>query len=144
MRSYQFLARTNPDPERDNAGVQCFYEEEEDGEGIDDRDRQRQGSGGGSVSKADGVDAHATVRKLEAKVGKSCSSLPVDQKEYTLTWSRGTTKGTIGWSCGIQPDPRYLTRSRLDRLLPPAPVILPGYRPNFTARALRLDRIELP
>lgn len=64
VRSFQFLARTNPDAERDRAGVQCYYEEDEDeeesgGRGADDR--VREGSG----------DPHATVRRLEAKVGES-------------------------------------------------------------------------
>lgn len=80
VRSFQFLARTNPDVERDRAGVQCYYEEEEDGDedneggggvesrlgglGLGDRTREE------NVSRSGTSDPQATVRKLEAKVGK--------------------------------------------------------------------------
>ncbi|WWC65309.1 uncharacterized protein I303_107926 [Kwoniella dejecticola CBS 10117] len=43
VRSYHFLARTQPDEERDARGVQCFYDE--DAEDVDDDHTQQFGQG---------------------------------------------------------------------------------------------------
>lgn len=84
-RSFQFLQRTNPDPERDCLGVQCFYEE-------DDDEGEPSGSGSGSVmgsgSGHDRLDdPKVTVKKLEARVGES-----TETKRFVV-YSRGLTKG---------------------------------------------------
>lgn len=63
IRSFQFLVRTQPEPQRDALGVQCFYEEEDDGEQSPPVKRKAQ-------EMYEEVDPRVTVSQLEAKVGK--------------------------------------------------------------------------
>lgn len=59
VRSFRFLARTKPDPERDARGVQCVYDY--------DSDPSEDGGGGGAAT---GEDPREAVAKLEARVGE--------------------------------------------------------------------------
>lgn len=67
IRSFRFLARTQPDPEREARGVQCVYEESTDNEPV----------GGGGVEGASQPSLHVdpdhprnTVLKLEGRIGE--------------------------------------------------------------------------
>lgn len=67
IRSFRFLARTQPDPEREARGVQCVYEESTDNEPV----------GGGGVEGAAQPSLHVdpdhprnTVLKLEGRIGE--------------------------------------------------------------------------
>lgn len=72
VKHFAFLARTQPDPERDRRGVQCIYEDDEDGDSEDaPTGPAASTSGGGS---------------------RSSSDLPVVP--------RGTTGGQLGYSQG--------------------------------------------
>jgi hypothetical protein len=59
-RSYQFLARTQPNPARDSQGVQCFYDEDEHDETPQLGKRK---------AEDDSTDPRLTVHQLEARVG---------------------------------------------------------------------------
>jgi hypothetical protein len=77
VRSFQFLQRTNPDQERDERGVQCGYEEDEDGSDGNYQHQQAhvQGRVDGQAHGFMGQrieDPRNAVRNLEAKVGE-CS-----------------------------------------------------------------------
>jgi hypothetical protein len=85
VRSYRFLARTQPNPERDANGVQCVYED--NGE---DNDMPLSTTG----------DSHAVVHKLEARVGESLL-VPSTLRTYTchpglmLTLSEAELQGAL-------------------------------------------------
>ena len=59
IRSYRFLARTQPNPERDAKGVQCVYEDSGDLEGDDSEFNLSRTS----------EDPRASVHRLEARIG---------------------------------------------------------------------------
>lgn len=68
-RSFHFLQRTNPDAERDSAGIQCFYEDDDEdgaGAGEDQSSQSLQQTGAARAQ-----DKETTVKKLEARVGES-------------------------------------------------------------------------
>lgn len=63
VRSYRFLARTQPNPDRDSKGVQCVYEDS--GEGEDDN---------GDLVAVGSDDPRLAVRKLQARISESTPS----------------------------------------------------------------------
>lgn len=78
-RSFQFLARTQPDAERDAIGVQCWYEDAEDADHSEQTIYQHDASTlesaaiHGQKRKATGegdVDQGRTIQHLEMKVGE--------------------------------------------------------------------------
>ncbi|WWC92412.1 uncharacterized protein L201_007369 [Kwoniella dendrophila CBS 6074] len=92
VRSYHFLARTQPDEERDSKGVQCYYDE--DAEEADDEHHHHVNSKEGSHDMpADGSSPHdilhagkrkhtaldedprAVIKKLEEKVAELQNAL---------------------------------------------------------------------
>lgn len=64
VRSFRFLARTQPDAERDAKGIQCVYED-----GTENETEEEE-----PTSMADGEDPRDAVRKLEARIGESASA----------------------------------------------------------------------
>ena len=99
VRSFQFLQRTNPDETRDERGVQCFYEDDEEGsDGYRQQahgrvDGQGQGHGQGFMGQRI-EDPRNAVRSLEAKVGKHLYKL----SDKSLM-GRGITESSR-WECG--------------------------------------------
>lgn len=74
IRSFHFLERTQPDQERDEAGVQCWYDEEGDGHEEEEplpKGRKRSAVSNGIVHvEEEEADAQEAIRKLEARVGE--------------------------------------------------------------------------
>ncbi|RXK41931.1 hypothetical protein M231_00652 [Tremella mesenterica] len=62
LRNFRFLSRTQPDKERDEAGVQCYYDEGDE-EDYGPNGKQREGEG-------EGEDPREAVRRLEARVAQ--------------------------------------------------------------------------
>jgi hypothetical protein len=67
IRSFQFLARTQPDRERDEKGVQCIYEEEDGSEGEESPvaqvpEKRKMGSGSAEASGSSREDEVAAKR----------------------------------------------------------------------------------
>ena len=88
VRSFHFLARTQPDAERDAKGITCYYQGEyEDGEG-EGEERWEQEEPEVPKQKVEEPDqAQARIQQLELQVGESIA--------YLIAGSQGSTR----WDC---------------------------------------------
>lgn len=103
IRSYQFLARTQPDPIRDAQGVQCFYDDENEEEHTPKR-------------KAEEIDPRLTVHQLEAKVGEYLWHTPLITAELQNALILATHDPNNRSAIEIHPDLAGLIPAPSERL----------------------------
>ncbi|KAL1412647.1 hypothetical protein Q8F55_000394 [Vanrija albida] len=99
VRSFRFLARTQPDPERDSQGIQCQYEDGDEGEGDDGMSSQNE-------------DPREAVRKLEARI----TELQTTLAQMTTPGGEGPPRpgdDDLGWASSAQAQP-HPSASTLD------------------------------
>jgi hypothetical protein len=96
-RSFQFLARTQPDRTRDEKGVLCVYEDgedddESDAEPLDDTlvnrpDKRKLSSQSVDAGNSSEVDISGTVRRLEAQA-RTCGDYCIPDMNSASTGYR--------------------------------------------------------
>lgn len=104
IRSFHFLERTQPDKERDEAGVQCWYDEEGDGHEEEEplpKGRKRSAVSNGVVHiEEEEADAQEAIRKLEARVAELQAALvasgPNDSPGAAFDPAYAPAPGTLG------------------------------------------------